>query len=237
MRIPKLEFKQTSTIDEKTWQDIVELASGELTSTDGLIEALQARERIAIYRHNEEIIGLAAIDLRPETFNGRKVCAIYTGNTWIRKDWRNANLIQLLAFISMLEAKRTNPLHKMYWFFGSNNYMSYRLLYRNFDTYWPKQGVSTPTWERSYMEHLGEVYFPGLDKASLIWSQPSSRAFKDDTKLSEKQRQDPNIQYYLGLNPDFVRGNRLMCMAPLDAKSISKVVLLVGKRMWKRLKG
>lgn len=235
MKIPSLRFQDSQKITDDTWQEIIALAAGELTSTDGLVEALKERQRIAIYKSKGEIVGISAIDILPEEHNGKKACAIYTGNTWIRQDWRNANLIQLLAFISMLEAKARYPRHRLYWFFGSNNYMSYRLLYRNFEQFWPSPDHETPAWELNYMQHLGKVFFgPDMDEETLIWRQKSSRSFKDeDTQLSNKLKQDPFIQYYLQRNPGYTQGDRLMCMAPLDKNSIPQVIKLAAQRMWK----
>lgn len=238
MKIPSLSFKDSDKITDACWQEIVELAAGELSSTDGLIEALKQRQRIALYKHKGEIVGISAIDIVPEEFNGKKACAIYTGNTWVRNDWRNANLIQILSFISMLEAKARYPLHRLYWFFGSNNYMSYRLLYRNFEQFWPSPKTETPSWEHSYMQHLGAFFFDDtINKDSLIWSQACSRSFNDsDTQLSDKLMQDPYIQYYIQRNPGYTQGDRLMCMAPLDKNTIPQIVQLSAKRLWKSLK-
>lgn len=235
MKIPLLSLKASNKISKDCWQEIIDLASGELSSTEGLVAALKQRQRIALYRYKGEIVGIAALDILPEEFEGKKACAIYTGNTWVRNDFRNANLIQSLAFISMLEAKARYPLHRLYWFFGSNNYMSYRLMYRNFDQFWPSPNEQTPNWEHSYMQHLGITFFDEtLNKDTLVWSQPYSRSFKDsDTQLSEKLMQDTYIQYYLERNPGYTQGDRLMCMAPLDRNTIPNIVKQSAKRLWR----
>ena len=239
MKIPSLKYYDSDKITDSIWDDIVTLAAGELSSTDGLIAALKERQRIALFRHKAEIVGIAAIDILQEEFEGENVCSIYTGNTWIRQDWRNKNLIQLLAFVSMIEAKVRYPLHRLYWFFGSNNYMSYRLLYSNFNQFWPRPDADTPEWELHYMRHLGRLFFDAtLDNETLIWSQKNSRSFKDgDTVLTERQKKDPYIQFYLRRNPGYVQGDRLMCMAPLDRNTISNVLKLVVRRVWKITKG
>ncbi len=237
MKIPSLEYRDCNKIDDDTWQNIVTLAAGELTSVEGLIEALKQRQRIALFKYKGEIVGIAAIDIFPEVFEGEKACSIYTGNTWVRQDWRNKNLIQLLAFMSMIESKIRYPFHRLYWFFGSNNYMSYRLLYSNFSRFWPALDVQTPEWELNYMRHLGELYFDStLDRETLIWSQKGSRSFKEeDTVLADKHKKDPHIQFYLERNPGYMQGDRLMCMAPLDKNTIPNVANLVAKRIWNNM--
>ncbi len=235
MKIPLLEFRDSNKIENDTWQEILVLASGELSSTDGLIDALKKRQRIALYKYKGEIVGIAALDILAEEFNGRKVCSIYTGNTWIRQDWRNKNLIQILAFVAMIQAKARYPFHSLFWFFGSNNYMSYRLLYNNFDNYWPNIEKETPKWELDYMRHLGVGFFDStINLDTLVWSQESSRSFKEgDTKLTNKQMNDPYIKYYIKSNPGYVYGDRLMCMAPLDKNTIPHIVKLSVRRLWK----
>mgnify|MGYP000093569878 CR=1 FL=1 len=237
MKIPLLEFKDSNKIENDTWQEILVLAADELSSTEGLVDALKKRQRIALYKYKGDIVGIAALDIVAEEFEGKKVCSIYTGNTWIRQDWRNKNLIQALSFVAMIQAKIKYPFHSLFWFFGSNNYMSYRLLYNNFDKYWPNIEKETPEWEMNYMRHLGMFYFDStLDAETLVWSQKSARSFKDeDTKLTNKQKNDPHIDFYVKRNPGYVHGDRLMCMAPLDKNTIPHVIKLSVSRLLKSM--
>jgi len=55
MKIPTLEFRDSNKIETDTWQEIVTLAAGELTTTDGLIDALKKRQRIALYKHKGKL--------------------------------------------------------------------------------------------------------------------------------------------------------------------------------------
>ena len=63
---------------------------------------LRRRSRIALFRMNGALLGMASIDTYPTTFRGRDIVVISTTHVLIRENWRGRNLVQRLGFRSFL---------------------------------------------------------------------------------------------------------------------------------------
>lgn len=219
IRLPRLRTQPVAELTANDWQMIIEQAQSVLERTEGLVASIRQRQNVGLYfDHRDRFIGIATYDIDTESFHGRKATTIYTGNCWINPKWRGANLIQLLAMRVFICAKRQWPMRDVYWFYGSNNYKSYMLLTKNFENYWPRHDLDTPPWERAFIGHLAKRYYgEGFDPSSGVWHGSGARSFKgDDTNVGEKLSADPAIRYYLGHNPGYSHGDRLMCLAPLS---------------------
>lgn len=162
MKIPKLTFKDTNKIDQSIWESIEKLAKTQLTDTSGLIDDFKQRQRLALYQFKGEVVGVAGIDTKHEKFKGRWVYCISVKSAWTSPEWRNKNLPQSILLLCIAEAKLKHPFSSIYWFLGSTNYMSYRMLFSSFKTHWPNAQLETPAWEKACLYHLG-THFYDLD--------------------------------------------------------------------------
>ena len=75
---------------------------------------------------------MAAIDVYPAEFRGRKLAFIATPHVLIREHWRGRNLIQKLGLRTFLAARLRHPFRSIYWFFDTLSYKSYLLLTAEF---------------------------------------------------------------------------------------------------------
>jgi hypothetical protein len=91
-------------------------------------DELRRRQRIAMFRMNDALLGIAAIDIDPEEFRGRKIVVISTAHVLIRENWRGRNLVQKLGLRTFLGARLRYPLRPIYWFFDTFSYKGYLLL-------------------------------------------------------------------------------------------------------------
>ena len=95
-----------------------------------------------MFRMNGALLGMAAIDIYPAEFRGRKIVVISTAHVLIRENWRGRNLVQKLGLRTFLAARLRYPLRPIYWFFDTFSYKSYLLLPRNFRTFWPRRDAA-----------------------------------------------------------------------------------------------
>ena len=223
---PKRTFFSVADMTPEQWELLLEKAKDVVGSIEGLRESIEARERAALYwDHDENIIGLVTIDLREETFMGRNVVAIYTGNAYLREQIRGMNIIQKLAMRCYVEALARWPRHDHFWFFGSNSFRSYMTMTRNFDRCFPHRSHPLPEWEHQYILHLTRaIYGVELPEGSLVHEAKGARAYQEDLAgVPDKLQQDPDIEYYVQLNPNYADGGRLMCLGPLTLSNWAKV--------------
>ena len=221
---PKTFLYQRGEVPESVWALIRELGKEQLSSTEGLVEDLSKRERLAVFAspNQSEIAGISTYDIVKENFEGRDAVMIFSGNTWVHPDWRGRNLTTWFGLSTFLRVRLSYPFTPIYLFFGSSNYKSYLFISRNLKTYWPRRDRSTPEWESRYIQHLAQrVYNATICPETLVWKEGARRSFtQSDTGAGERAATDPDIQYYVSTNPGYVHGERLMCLAPLSLSNI-----------------
>jgi len=213
------------------WDRIFKQGEKVLTSTAGLRESIERRQRIAIWWTAEnELVGLTTVDLHREKFKGRQVVSIYTGNVWLAPSARNATLLPQLGFLCAKECYKRWPLTcwmgGIYWFFGAASFMSYRFACRNFPVVYPSRQRKTPKWQLEYMCHLGKkIYLKDIDPEKLVdYKEGGHRAFKE-LQSGDVDRSDPDVDYFITRNPGFKHGDTLLSLVPLTPKQLVGMVL------------
>jgi hypothetical protein len=208
----------TSTISPAQWEEIWTLTQEFYVVERGYVEAeLRKRQRIALFRMNGAVLGMAAIDVHRHVFRGRKVVAIATSNVIIRENWRGRNLVQRLGFRTFLAARLRHPLRPIYWFFDTSSYKSYLLLPHNFRTWWPRFDESTPEPVAALMNELAtRAYGPAWRPArGVVVRSGRKRMGATAAPLELTPESDPNLRFFATANPGHAEGDMLICLCPL----------------------
>ncbi|PON19364.1 hypothetical protein C2W62_03075 [Candidatus Entotheonella serta] len=224
-------FKPIEKVTQQEWQLLKDKAHQVVTTADGIIESLRERERIAMYFSEGDLVGVGTVDVWPCEFQGIKTVAMYTGNAWYHPDFRRQNLMQYLALQCILATKLRYPRHLCYWVYGSNNYKSYLIMVKNFRKFWPRYDRETPPWELAYLRMMAERFYHHTwttGEYGVIPNEHHRSFLSSDTEIPPELRNDPHMQFYQRVNPDYVHGARLICGAPFDLANMS---LLIGRTL------
>lgn len=215
-------FKPVAEVTAQEWELVRAQARAVLGSDEKVVKSIQKRERIALWRCEDQLVGTATVDITPAEIGGRRVVMLYTGNTWIHPAYRRRNWIQRIGARSVIISKRRYPGRPAYWVFGSNNYPSYLLMPRNFATFWPRHDRPTPPWDLELQRLAAERYYDhrfsgpyGVVPAAGLSSFPEG-----ETAPPKELAADPHLRFYQSVNPDFRRGSRLLCTVPLDLSNL-----------------
>jgi hypothetical protein len=218
------------------WQDIWILTQEFYDVERAYAEAeLRRRQQIALFHMNDALLGMAAIDIIPTRFRGRRVIAISTTHVLLRENWRGRNLLQKLGWRTFLATRLRHPLTPIYWFFDASSYKSYLLLPRNFRHFWPRYDQPTPEPQASLMDELArQVYGPAWRPALGIVVRSGQKRLRETTApLILARDSDPNLEYYARANPGHAEGDMLICLCPL---TLANWLTLAGLalRRWRR---
>jgi hypothetical protein len=208
----------TSTISPAQWEEIWTLTQEFYVVERDYVEAeLRKRQRIALFRMNGAVLGMAAIDVHRHAFRGRKVVAIATSNVIIRENWRGRNLVQRLGFRTFLAARLRHPFRPIYWFFDTSSYKSYLLLPRNFRTWWPRFDETTPEPVTALMDELAtRAYGPAWRPArGVVVRSGRKRMGATAAPLELTPDSDPHLRFFATANPGHAEGDMLICLCPL----------------------
>jgi hypothetical protein len=208
----------TSAITPSAWDDIWTLTSEFFNVERAYTEAeLRKRQSIAMFRMNGALLGMAAIDIRPAQFRGRRLAIISTSHVLLRENWRGRNLIQKLGIRMFLRARLRYPLRPIYWFFDTFSYKSYLLLPRNFLTFWPRHDQPTPEPRAALIDQLAtQIYGPAWRPARGVAVRSGQKRLRESAApLVLRPDADPNLQFFARVNPGHAEGDMLVCLCPL----------------------
>ena len=211
----------THTLTPATWDEIWTLTSEfyEIEREYAEME-LRRRERIALFRMNGALLGMAAIDTYPTTFRGRDIVVIATSHVLVRENWRGRNLVQRLGFRSFLAARRRYPLRPAYWFFDTFSYKGYLLLPRNFVTYWPRHDQPTPEGQAALIDQLATAaYGPAWRPERGIVIRGSKRLRAHAAPIPDDADGSADLAFFKRANPGHAEGDMLVCLCPLTMRN------------------
>ncbi len=200
------------------WDDIWTLTDEFFDVERGYAEAeLRKRERIALFRMNGALLGMASITIYGEKFRGRRVAVINTSHVLIRENWRGRNLLQKLGFRTFLATRLRYPLRPIYWFFDTFSYKSYLLLPRNFRRFWPRHDEPTPESRAALIDQLAtHLYGPAWRPARGIAVRSGQKRLRTATApLALSADTSPDIRFFAAANPGHAEGDMLVCLCPL----------------------
>jgi hypothetical protein len=209
---------RTRDLTRADWDDIWALTAEFYDVERDYAEAeLRRRERIALFRMNGALLGMASIAVYAEAFRGRRVVVINTSHVLIRENWRGRNLIQKLGFRTFLATRLRHPLLPIYWFFDTFSYKSYLLLPRNFRRYWPRHDEPTPEPRAALMDQLATHWYGPAWRPSrgIAVRSGQKRLRANAAPLAPSVDAGPDIQFFAAANPGHAEGDMLVCLCPL----------------------
>lgn len=160
--------------------------------------------------------------------------ALFSGDTIIdRALWGQQNLaFNWIRFAGRLKSQR--PATPLYWFLIVKGHRTYRYLSAFSLEYYPHHAHPTPTPIADLMARLagarfGEYY----DAANGIVRFPSSRGHLRPqwAQVTKKEREKPEVRYFLERNPNYARGDELVCLTELvsyNLKPLARRLFLRG---------
>ena len=208
----------TGAIPQQAWDEIWTLTAEFFdVERDYALAELRKRQSIAMFRMNGALLGMAAIDIYPAKFRGRRLCIISTAHVLIRENWRGRNLIQKLGLRMFLRARLRHPLRPIYWFFDTFSYKSYLLLPRNFRTFWPRFDEPTPEARAALMDQLAkEMYGPAWRPARGLAVRSGQKRLRESAApLVLRPDAGPDLEFFARMNPGHAEGDMLVCLCPL----------------------
>ncbi|MET0718137.1 MAG: hypothetical protein ABWY34_07000 [Pseudoxanthomonas sp.] len=197
---------------------------------------LRRRQSIAMFRMNDSLLGMAAIDVFQTEFRGKKVVVISNAHVLIREAWRGRNLLQKLGARVFLSTRLRYPLRPIYWFFDTFSYKSYLLMPRNFRTYWPRHNQPTPEPVAALIDQLATLtYGSSWQPERGVVKAGRKRLRSTSAPLVLGPGADPELEFFARANPGHPDGDMLVCLCPLTLSnwlSLARKALRRLKRPW-----
>ena len=193
---------------------------------ENFISDFRKKENTIILRNeNGEIKGFSTIVFHNLNINSKTVKILFSGDTIIHKDyWTHNDLANVwLRFAINKQLEINEPL---YWLLISKGYKTYKYLNTFFKTYYPNPYVQIPEPEQSIIDEFGKIFYPDkYDKNAGILRMNKSKDYLKEEFAEiphEKIKNDKVVKFFLEKNPEYYKGNELICITNLSMDNINK---------------
>lgn len=201
------------------WEEMWQLTCRFYQAERAYVEAkLRGHDRLALFRSDADgsLIGMAAIQVEPMEFGGRKLLVIFTSHAIMDERYRGQNLIQRAGVHTWLRSLLRHPLRRKLWTFDTFSYKSYLMLARNLVEFWPRHDRATPAWEAAFMQHYGQLKYGDAWHGAVVERSPQKRLLPQTAAWTPELLQDPNLAFYARMNPGHAEGDMMLCLVPLS---------------------
>ena len=180
---------------------------------------------VMLYNKNGEVKGFSTQQEISLDVDGKTINGIFSGDTIIHKEyWGSLELYKEFA------RKFIKDDEDFYWFLISKGYKTYKMLPLFFKEFYPNHKSETPVFEKKIMNTFAkQQYSRDYDENSgVIKYKEIKDKLKDGVAdITDKQRKDKDIEYFTKVNPGYINGDDLVCLAKLSPNNLRST----GKRL------
>jgi len=184
---------------------------------------LKEKSQVLLFRDDHgAIAGFTSSMIIRLNIEGVVAKLLYSGDTVMdRKYWNWSHLQNnWFNYISSLPEFKEGGF---YWILLSKGYRTYRYLPYYFNLFWPRYDAPTPPFVRTLIEGFANLKFPDeFDPASGIIRSVWDYVKPGVADIKKRHLRDPHIEYFARVNPGYIRGDELVCVAELSRRGIKE---------------
>ena len=176
------------------------------------------------------------INVEIKNENNEKISGFFSGDTIIEKgfSWGIEFQKEWIKYCLLESEKNMKNGVKTYCFLISKGIKTYMYLPTYFKNFCPKVDYVESEIEKKIKNiYAKEIYGDRYSKESGIVKNDGTNDFLKENVivLSEKQLKNKNIQFFLKKNPDYKKGDELVCLAEISFDNLTNL----GKRVLKEI--
>jgi hypothetical protein len=198
---------------------------------DKFISDLEEKEWVLLLKDNKGTVkGFTTLMVRDFTVDNVQAKCFFSGDTIVDCDCRGSYLFHKVWIDFVLETSRKYPDSKSYWLMISKGYKTYRFLPLYFKSFYPTFTKPTPVFEKHLMDTFGRCKFPDRynGRAGIIYNRGTCDYLKQGVAdLSPARLRDPHVRFFVRANPEYYRGDELVCLADLDMANFKPAINLL----------
>lgn len=170
--------------------------------------------------------GFSTAAISEHQFNGKLIRTFFSGDTVIDQRFWGQQALPRAWFRLTGAVKAEIPDVPLYWFLLVKGHRTYRYLRAFFKEFYPAYDQPTPTETKALMamlavDRFGALFFP--DDGVVRFPRSHGHLKSELATIPAKDAHRPDVQFFLGSNPGYVRGEELVCIAELTAANLRPV--------------
>ncbi|CAB1056348.1 hypothetical protein D1BOALGB6SA_1084 [Olavius sp. associated proteobacterium Delta 1] len=222
----------TARLNEEQKSDMYRLMVNHYNNVDPLEFAKDLAEKnwtiLLVDRTSGKIKGFSTQMLFQHQYNDQTMLVLFSGDTIIDPGHWGSQALPVTLGRLMQSILASCPGEKLYWMLISKGFRTYRFLPVFFNAFYPRYDKATPAWEQGLITSLGKRKFADRYNSTngIVTSSAHSQSLKKELSIPSKAHQkNHHVQFFLNANPDFGRGDELICVAPFHEQNIKPYLL------------
>jgi len=171
----------------------------------------------------ESLCGFTTLLVWDQPNHAEKVLALYSGDTILAREAWNTPVMWNVWAAGVNHLRKMRNQKKLYWFFVTCAYRSYRFLPVLTQVFYPRYDAPTPGHFRELMDRVGARLFGDTydGHRGIVALNHSERLRPDLLEISPARLHDPHVAYFHRKNPGRERGEALLCVAELSPDNLT----------------
>lgn len=180
---------------------------------------------LALYHETDGIVGFTTQKVMSVDVNGSKIHGIFSGDTIIHKDyWGEIELFRTWADFWFDYAEKYDDF---YWFLICKGYKTYGMLPLFFQEFYPNYRKQTPVYEKSIIDAYATVLYGSeynKNNGVIEYCTVKDRLKDGVADIGSRELKNRDTAFFCQVNPGYIYGNDLACLAKLDRMGLKKHV-------------
>lgn len=196
---------------------------------DGTSEQLFRRDLadkqyvILLHDQSGELRGFSTAAVSKHEFEGETLRSFFSGDTIVDQSHWGQQALPMAWFRLTGHIKVAEPETPLYWFLLVKGHRTYRYLPTFFRVFFPTCKRETPHRYQALMDMLaseryGEAY--DRDRGVVDFATSHGHLKSSWADIPDKDRQRPDVAFFLERNPGYVKGDELVCLTELAASNL-----------------
>ncbi|MBC8060248.1 MAG: hypothetical protein H7Y18_06240 [Clostridiaceae bacterium] len=220
-----LEIKELSNEDIDVMYKLMDEFYDNMTFED-FGNDLKEKDYCIVLRDNLKFIkGFSTQKIIEVCVKDKKIHGVFSGDTIIHKDyWGSFELHKVFAKFFFDYAEK---YEEFYWFLISKGYKTYKMLPTFFKKSYPNYREETPKYIKDIINAFGKTaYSEDFDEASGVikYKHVKDKLKKGVADIDDKKLKDKDIKFFVEINPAYLKGNDLVCLAKIQKDNLKPTV-------------
>jgi len=184
---------------------------------------------ILLLDDQNRVQGFSTLALYETEYASQKISVVYSGDTVIRPEYWGTPQLPSTWIKTVLE-KSESMQQPLYWLLISSGYKTYRFLSIFYKTFYPHYACQTPPHIHSLMGYLAKERFADdyLPQLGIVRFKSGATPLKKGVaEITNERLHDPNVTYYIKINPHHDQGDELVCITQIHPDNFTPA----GRRM------
>ena len=176
---------------------------------------------LVLYDEKSQIAGFTTIEIFD--FEGNII--IYSGDTVVEENSRGDIELMRAWWKFSYTVQQNNPDKSVFWLLISKGWRTYKFFPMFLKKIYPTYRYETPQEVQEFINRLALTKFGDCYKDGIVVPEKPDMLKSGKNDVPKRRINDSDVMFFLKKNPEFYKGNELVCLAELSVANLTKAGL------------